>query len=407
MNPPSTPTSPFISAIRTHDDANISSGTSRVFSSGMNGRAFGKHTGSVSPRHLIPRPDWVSGEPARNSDENGYLAPETKRRRCSFFPVRRDLSPVCGYAPHQPPFAIERPSMQSKVPCGIDPFQSSRIGNPGRPDPSLVLPPLQTPSQTQGINMIMAVPFLNKIKELAEISPPFTTTDSALASQGLVIAVEGQNPGSVQCVLRHLENVFASRPGNDVRVFHGPELHSSRPSTAKDPRDTTMQHLKTMSTWHRISKDILNFVSNSSEHPATDQGFSTELTSKPSAPHTAPTISTVADSTFRVALVPQYQLSTADAHACATPINDAYAPIDHWRWTATPLWRGCVGPDITIYVRDCDKEELSRFGEGNPVENRLGDARTLIVRRAVGSPDSIEEKALRRMGFEVVEFLGR
>ena len=109
-----------------------------------------------------------------------------------------------------------------------------------------------------------------------------------------------------------------------------------------------------------------------------------------------------------VALVPRYQLTTADAHACATPINDAYAPLDHWQWMAS-LWRGCVGPDITVYVRECEKEELEKHGGsggGMPVENRLHDAKTLVVRKGLDSSTAqIEEKALRRIGFEVEECL--
>jgi len=71
------------------------------------------------------------------------------------------------------------------------------------------------------------------------------------------------------------------------------------------------------------------------------------------------------------------------------------------------LWRACVGPDITVYIRECEREELERYGSGNPVEVRLSDARTLVVRRPAGSPPDLEEKALRRVGFEVEDFLTR
>jgi HMG box factor len=110
------------------------------------------------------------------------------------------------------------------------------------------------------------------------------------------------------------------------------------------------------------------------------------------------------NSPFRIALVAQYQLTTTDAHACTTPIQDSYAPKDHWQWMAS-LWRGCIGPDITIYIHECERDEVEKFGDGNPVENRLNDARTLIIRRAGGVSAAIEEKALRRVGFEVEEFL--
>ena len=71
------------------------------------------------------------------------------------------------------------------------------------------------------------------------------------------------------------------------------------------------------------------------------------------------------------------------------------------------LWRGCVGPDITIYIHGCEKEELSKYGGGTPVEIRLNDARSLVVRKSndAEAGSEIEEKALRRVGFEVEEFL--
>lgn len=57
-----------------------------------------------------------------------------------------------------------------------------------------------------------------------------------------------------------------------------------------------------------------------------------------------------------------------------------------------------------MYIRDCEKDELVRYG-GNPVEVRLNDARTLVIRRPAGSPRELEEKALKRVGFEVEDFL--
>lgn len=67
------------------------------------------------------------------------------------------------------------------------------------------------------------------------------------------------------------------------------------------------------------------------------------------------------------------------------------------------LWRACVGPDITVYVRECGREEVERVGA---VEVRLGDARTVVLRRVVGGGSAtLEEKALKRMGFEIEDFL--
>jgi HMG box factor len=65
-----------------------------------------------------------------------------------------------------------------------------------------------------------------------------------------------------------------------------------------------------------------------------------------------------------------------------------------------------VGPDITVYVRECSREEVERVGA---VEVRFGDARTVVLRRAIGESghgsSGIEEKGLRRLGFEIEDYL--
>jgi len=84
------------------------------------------------------------------------------------------------------------------------------------------------------------------------------------------------------------------------------------------------------------------------------------------------------------------------------------------------LWRGIVGPDLTVYVKALDTggdreaaEELGRFGG---VECRW-DVGAVVVRVGVagagkgqgdggnGEPAAnvVEEKTLRRLGFEVLE----
>ena len=65
------------------------------------------------------------------------------------------------------------------------------------------------------------------------------------------------------------------------------------------------------------------------------------------------------------------------------------------------LWRGIVGPDLTIYVKKVDKGELEVKGG---VEMRLEpDMKAIIVRVLEG--ERMEEKTARRLGFEVGEFV--
>ncbi|KAL2431664.1 hypothetical protein ABEF95_012587 [Exophiala dermatitidis] len=56
-----------------------------------------------------------------------------------------------------------------------------------------------------------------------------------------------------------------------------------------------------------------------------------------------------------IALVPHYQLTTVDASSISMPICDGFSPPAHWQWFAT-LWRGSVGPDITIVIKGVDED---------------------------------------------------
>ncbi|KAI1608034.1 hypothetical protein EDD37DRAFT_936 [Exophiala viscosa] len=163
-----------------------------------------------------------------------------------------------------------------------------------------------------------------------------------------------------------------------------------------------------------------------------------------------------------IALVPHFQLTTVNAASISMPISDSFSPPAHWQWFAT-LWRGCIGPDITVVVKGVDDESeaaeaarasvsaaastpmgvrernssagLSSTGGHSGVEIRLSDCRAVVVKTAIiGMPttaadadDRVQEdpvkkpvdpthqakemenweKAKRRVGFEVEEFLRR
>lgn len=127
-----------------------------------------------------------------------------------------------------------------------------------------------------------------------------------------------------------------------------------------------------------------------------------------------------------IALVPHYQLTTIDSGARALPILDAYSPHSHWQWLAS-LYRGCVGADVTVVVEDVydngsnmgnyPRSSISGSGLGaeamqEGVEVRLQDERAIVVRFQIGGlGDGMAlagegwEKAKRRVGFEIEEFL--
>lgn len=74
------------------------------------------------------------------------------------------------------------------------------------------------------------------------------------------------------------------------------------------------------------------------------------------------------------------------------------------------MWRGIVGPDITIAVKAVEEGSASeqpkgaRGGwSGEKVDVRLEDFRAVIVRVEKGG--KVAEGVLRRVGFEVEEYM--
>ena len=112
-----------------------------------------------------------------------------------------------------------------------------------------------------------------------------------------------------------------------------------------------------------------------------------------------------------VTVIPNYSLYTSNLFACRIPIgpNDPYSPNDHWQWTATQ-WRGIIGPDLTIYVRDTPATESATQSVEITAPEGRPDVGLIIVRRAKADTDGeqgadIEASVLRRLGFEVSEWV--
>ena len=78
------------------------------------------------------------------------------------------------------------------------------------------------------------------------------------------------------------------------------------------------------------------------------------------------------------------------------PINDEYAPIDHWQWMAT-LWRGIIGPDVTVYTTRADTAEIEILGTVQVNKEQF----SIILR--VPETGKMDEVTARRLGFEVLE----
>jgi hypothetical protein len=251
--------------------------------------------------------------------------------------------------------------------------------------------------------MVMTIPYVNKIKVLTKISPPLAPcpTSPAQDIRGAVIAVEGSDKETLTEVGAFINEHLSKDPSCKIRTWEtstskvaatqtvDTEMANSIPSTAStadsDETDPFVDYLAIISEWHKKSVEMTRYITTSPSRPSTDVSVTVTPTAR--------------GKVLPIAFVPGgFSLSTSDTFALRIPINDSYAPVDHWQWMAT-LWRGIVGPDLTIYVNKVGRDELNKMGG---VEIR-GDCAAIIVRVLEGA--NMDEKTARRLGFEVVEFV--
>ncbi|KAM3075248.1 slightly ste11-like protein [Clarireedia jacksonii] len=300
-------------------------------------------------------------------------------------------------------------------------------------DESLRLPPLQTQlpatsqssyrppvdhrqeareAQAKSIEaMVMTIPFVTKLGILAMISPPLAAPGPSSPAQdirGGIIAVEGTDIGLIkevgdflneelskdpQCFLRtwKTDPISSAAVGSTVDVnteMQGIEMaktlrkeyekveekgkdtrktHDRLSAVqAQEERDPFIDYLTTITQWHEKSHEMIRYITAIPPSvPAVT--YSTSTTTSTSKSPILP------DKTIPIALLPRgYSLTLSDAHSLQVPINDSYAPFDHWQWMAT-LWRGIVGADLTVYCKEAGKEEYERFGGVELMQNIGGE----------------------------------
>src|SRR5699024_8744936 len=145
-------------------------------------------------------------------EESGAVSPG-KRRKFDGNGVHAPRHHGLGSEPNQP-FSARTPLLpRPETSCSKNPhymLPSSRAfrinANPPAHDPSLTLPPLRTTVSPRLENAdlettVMGIPFINKIKTLAKVSPPLT---SGRKCRGAVISVEGQNRESIKRIIRYI-----------------------------------------------------------------------------------------------------------------------------------------------------------------------------------------------------------
>ena len=306
----------------------------------------------------------------------------------------------------------------------------------------------------------MSISFRYKIKVLSQVAPP--AARSKERPRGPLIAVEGDSAELAKEFADWLRETLNASNDLAARLIEGPKLAASG-----DKEEVMAQYHQLASEWLFKSKDIVESITiptiekapvddampdalspppaqsgrqieenyedteiesrqsdNAEENQKSDekstQAGSTapenmEVDKEPKRTSTtATTDGTHSLSVKPISIIANYSLSTSNLVACLIPLgqSDPYSPNDHWQWTATQ-WRGIVGPDLTIYIRDAASVESGRPPveiegvEGRPDVGLFVMSKTKTESQDGGVDGSLQVEAsvLRRMGFEVGEWV--
>lgn len=321
-------------------------------------------------------------------------------------------------------------------------------------DRSLTLPPLQTgntsaattaPSKpTAGKSAeeaILDMPFSYKLNVLRKIAPPKAMQKEY--PRGPLIAIEGENTEAVSQLAKWMAETLGRDSELTVRLEESPDV------TAKGGREDAMAEYHLLAAqWLVKSKHILEDLELATTAPPSAISTSKMDTSTDSTPTTVTMRTQIrdldenyddADTGFKsgtemqvdsnkpcdaskptetmdldhpgtsslaqhatgkpITILPLFSLHASNTFALRIPLTDPYAPSDHWQWSATQ-WRGVVGPDLTIYLRDGE----AGVEKGKLVEQSEEEG-LFVVRRTEQNGMGVDGATLRRVGFEVGEWV--
>jgi hypothetical protein len=264
--------------------------------------------------------------------------------------------------------------------------------------------------------MVMTIPYINKIRVLSKISPPLQPpgpTSPTPDIRGAVVAVEGMDKFLLAEIGDFILEYLMKDPSFAIKTWSA-AVTSKRPSTSQrtdtemtdsagstsnarpeyEEKDPFVEYLSIITDWHSKSREMAKFVTSAPTASSSDHEASVSSPPPANQPNASQNLRTLP-----IALIQNgFSLTASDTFAVQIPINDSYAPIDHWQWMAT-LWRGIIGPDLTVYVTRVGREEIGKWGG---VDVRP-DCAAIIVR--IQESGKMDEKTARRLGFEVVEFV--
>ncbi|KAH7116736.1 hypothetical protein B0J11DRAFT_99681 [Dendryphion nanum] len=432
-----TPTSPFLTASPTLPPINApDSGTpttlhlpSMTSNLSLDSPAYRRRGLGPSSLSNIQVPSPVHGDSTMYS--SGILTPDSKRRCYNNYPTssagtgkRPDAPGYHGRRDSLPAAHILRPSPPKTA--TMPPPRTPRGGRRSSVDLNLLVPNQHDQSRSVEA-MVMSVPYPVKVKVLGRITPPLKDpgpTSPAISVRGAIIAIEGDNLVDVKELSDWLKDFLSKEPELSPRIFEAPQ------TPREGEKEVAFEdYLDLIRDWHGKSKELIQYITTplisltsssssdndkmsedsekedrkekekNNENKRENQVEKEKEKEKENEKHKESSPSSQLGSPKPIAILPTYQLSASDIYTSRIPIQDAYSPTDHWQWMAT-LWRGTVGPDLTVYVNSLDPKDQGHVGKQVDVNEEV---RLLTVKKEKNR--RIEESALRRVGFEVGEWV--
>ncbi|KAL7798304.1 putative SNF2 family helicase [Trichoderma ceciliae] len=326
-----------------------------------------------------PRP-WMWGEQGSNS------------RRSSLFDESLRLPPLQTAISPSPPRLSVADSRRTSL---------SLTGSPVQRRPST------RTMETQDVQVdIMSIPLKHKLAVLAKFcqpAPPLGREESSPRIRGPFLAIEGPVAPLLQEVGSAVERSLELFGEASIKVWPcdgaGPPAATDRVPRTEDRLSTC---LRTVLSWREASSEIVDHVTGvdgsgqrerhgvkAEQSPAQSQE---ENQDKSAAHEGSPA------RIMPIALVKGFSLTISDRFACTTMNADAETPSDHWQWVAS-LWQGTVCPDLIIYAKPCDEDEIRTLGTVE-FSRHMG---FILVRVPQGK--GLDEATERRLSFEVMEWM--
>jgi hypothetical protein len=345
------------------------------------------------------------------------LTPGAKKRRFDYGPTPSNARRPDG--PYYPQYARREslPPIQVRYSppnsATMPPPRTPRDGRMTSLMEASVISNQQDHSPRNVEEVLMNFPYQNKIKLLGRISLPYKENapmSPAPRTRGAIIALEGDDVAAV----KELSQWLNDRLSKDTETDYRPRI--AEPPKVPNGTDVEFDdYLDLIKEWHGKSKEMIKYITTPTISPLvshdavmSDKDSDKEVTDvnrKDSAtPSDSPALEATSTSSIAtdspaikpIIILPTFQLAASVAYASRIPIQDAYSCTDHWQWMAT-LWRGTVGPDLTIYVKTHEKGAESSKPEMDDI------VRCLTIGKE--RDGKFTDADLRRVGFEVSEFI--